>query len=321
MLSNYLSHFVYRPERRDYNIDALGSGIFAQDGSLSKRIPLEFKNSRNETIVGSLYQTVCPGRCKTGNPCVIYLHGNISSQNEGTFLVHWLSHLGINVCCIDFSGCGKSSAKHIGLGLLEREDVKATIKELREHHNIDQIILYGRSMGACTSVWYATENDDIQGIICDSSYLSIRDIVNDFAEGLKHGSSIVWFISLFLCPWLNLFVKFHAKYSIYDIKYENQLKNAKAPALFIHGCEDSFIGVRQTREIFAEYGGNQKYFISCHGNHNDIRPTQVKYQFVSFICNVLGIEQNFISNDEQNQQINELAQQHYENIADMIRHK
>ena len=321
MLSNYLAKFVYRPPRTDYDINALGSGLFAADGSLSKRVPLEFKNSRGETIIGSLYLTVNPGHCKTGNPCIVYLHGNIGTQNEGKFLVYRLSHLGVNVCCIDFSGCGKSSGNKIGLGLLEREDVKATIKELREHHNIDQIMLYGRSMGACTSVWYASENDDIQGIICDSSYLSLRDIVNDFTERLKRGSTALWVFSLFLYPWLNLFVRFNAKYSMNDIKYEDHLNKAKAPALFIHAYEDSFIGIRETREIFAEYGGKEKYFITCHGDHNSVRPYEIRYQVVSFVCKVLGIQNENSIPQENIVHEQETPQQHYANVADMIKRK
>ena len=318
MLGNYLAKFVYRPFRRHYSINNLPSGLYAQDGNLSKRVPLSFKNSRDETIVGSLYLTTKP--LKTCNPCVIYLHGNCSSQNEGTFLVHWVSHLGVNVCCIDCSGCGESTGKHIGLGVLEREDVKATIKELREHHSIDKIILLGRSMGACTSVWYASENNDIDGIICDSPYLSLRDIANDFIERNKY-SSLLWFVSLFLYPWLNIFVKFNAKFSMNDINITNILSNGRAPALFVHAYKDSFIGIRETREIFANYGGKEKYFMTCEGDHNDVRPLQVKYQYVSFICKVFGIANNeFVENGANKNETDELAQQHFRNIADMMKH-
>ena len=320
MISNFLAKFVYRPPRSHYLLDALGNGLYAQNMEFSKRIPLAFKNSRDQTIIGSLYLTVNPTANKRSNPCVIYLHGNCSSQCEGTFLVQWLSHLGINVCCIDFTGCGESDGDIIGLGILEREDVKATIKELRENHKIDKIILYGRSMGACTAVWYATENDNISAIISDSPYLSLKDIANDFVERNRF-SSLLWFVSLFLYPWINIFVKFNAKYSMNDINYEKQLKNAKAPALFIHAYQDTFIGIRETREIFAQYGATEKHLITCHGGHNSVRPDQVKHQFVSFICKVLGIEYSKqIKVPTSEVQVNELEKHHFRNIADMLRH-
>ena len=319
MLQHYAAKFVYRPPRRIYHLSEIADSLYSSGGSVSPRVRLNFLNSRGQNIVGSLYKaTKDIGR----HPCVVYMHGNASSQKEGQFLVYYLAHLGVSVCLFDFSGCGLSDGDKIGLGVLERDDVSSVIKELRENHGIDDIILWGRSMGAGTAAWYASENNDISGIICDSVYISIRDICNDFAERNMF-SGALWVLSLILYPWINLSVKWNAKYSMKDIYFFDKLKNAKAPALFIHAYEDNFIGIREAREIFAEYGGEEKYLITCPGGHNSARPNQIIYEGIEFIKRVFNIndEKESCEKEETGYQPVDRSEQHFESVADMIMHK
>jgi len=63
--------------------------------------------------------------------------------------------MNVTVFCFDFSGCGKSEGEYISLGYYEKEDLKVVIEHLRKSKKVSTIGLWGRSMGAVTSLMHA----------------------------------------------------------------------------------------------------------------------------------------------------------------------
>jgi len=72
--------------------------------------------------------------------------------------VDLLLPLDILVASLDFSGSGLSEGEYVTLGYNEREDLECLIKYLRGLGFISDIGLWGRSMGASTSVLYAAKD-------------------------------------------------------------------------------------------------------------------------------------------------------------------
>ena len=66
--------------------------------------------------------------------------------------------MGINFCVFDFSGCGNSEGEWVTMGYKEKDDIKAIIDYLFEHKRVSTIGLWGRNMGANTSMLYMQEN-------------------------------------------------------------------------------------------------------------------------------------------------------------------
>ena len=60
---------------------------------------------------------------------------------------------GWNVCLFDFSGSGLSDGSHISLGYHEARDLDAIVNNMRISGN-RRFLLWGRSMGAATSMLY-----------------------------------------------------------------------------------------------------------------------------------------------------------------------
>ena len=87
-------------------------------------------------------------------PCVIYMHGNAGNKMEGLGYASNLAAQGINLCCFDFSGCGNSEGEYVTLGHKEKDDLQAVIEYLYEHKRVSTIGLWGRSMGAATSLFH-----------------------------------------------------------------------------------------------------------------------------------------------------------------------
>lgn len=61
----------------------------------------------------------------------------------------------ITVFCLDWAGCGLSEGDYISLGWWEREDLGIIVNHLREKRRVSTIGLWGRSMGAATSLLYS----------------------------------------------------------------------------------------------------------------------------------------------------------------------
>jgi pimeloyl-ACP methyl ester carboxylesterase len=244
---------------------------------------------------------------------VIYLHGNASSQVEGTFLTSILCPQGIGVLCIDTNGCGRSDGATISLGYHERADVAAALSYLRTSHRIGPIALWGRSMGAAIALWCAIDQMDIQAIIVDSGYRSIRRIAADHVGT----SLIVAGIVRLAFPILDRYVRKYGGFSMDDVNV-GDLAKAKVPALFVHGHGDSLIYPAQTREIFALYGGKQKYFATANGEHCSNRPGDVRAIELAFLLNVFAIEGD-PHTDIGEGEADDHGAEHFENVYRMLR--
>jgi alpha/beta superfamily hydrolase len=89
---------------------------------------------------------------------------------------------GINLCTFDFSGCGNSQGDWVTLGHKEKDDLKAVIEYLYENKRVSSIGLWGRSMGAATSVFYESENPGtVNGMVLDSGFANLGKVVDSMA--------------------------------------------------------------------------------------------------------------------------------------------
>lgn len=112
---------------------------------------------------------------------VVYLHGNSSSRLSA---VQYLEHLlpDMNVFTVDMSGSGRSEGEYISLGYHEKEDVRAVVRYLREEHQVERIVLWGRSMGAATAILYAAKYQNVEGLILDSSFSDLENLIFEIAD-------------------------------------------------------------------------------------------------------------------------------------------
>lgn len=116
-------------------------------------------------------------------PCVIYMHGNAGNKTEAYDLIDLLGPSGISLFTFDFSGCGNSEGEWVTLGWKEKQDLETVIGYLQGLGTVSKIGLWGRSMGAATSIMYMSENNDkVAAAILDSSFSSFDTIVNSLAE-------------------------------------------------------------------------------------------------------------------------------------------
>ena len=274
---------LIRPPRKKYDQSAIPLFLKGDDSDVYIRLPLDFINKRNVQIVGSYYygSNMDP---HGGGPCVLYLHGNASSQLEGQFLVPNLCKYGIFVYCFDFAGCGCSGGKYVSLGYYEKEDTEFIIDQLHTQLNLGPFILWGRSMGAATSL--LVDHPLIIGRISDSAFTSIPDMCSAIAISY-HLPSI--FIPLFLFI-LKQRVIHEAKFNIEDVSPISVKYKKIIPAIFGHAKNDQFIPFDQCERLFKHYSGDSKKLQILNGGHNSRRERSWIQLCVTFIFNGFGLK-------------------------------
>jgi alpha-beta hydrolase superfamily lysophospholipase len=78
------------------------------------------------------------------------------------------------------------TGEYISLGYHEQDDVAAAVAYLTQTCKITRIGLWGRSMGAATSIIYsATNAHAIQAMILDSPFCSLRALSQEVLESLQ----------------------------------------------------------------------------------------------------------------------------------------
>lgn len=274
---------IIRPPRTEYDQTSIPQKLQGDDGTQFIRHPLGFINKRNITLIGSYYHGV--GMDPTlGGPCVLYLHGNASSQLEGQFLVPNLCKYGIFVCCFDFAGCGCSGGDYVSLGYFEKEDTEFLLDQLHKHFNLGPFILWGRSMGAATSL--LVDYPLVLGRISDSSFTSVPDMCSAIATSMHLPSffvpAVIWFLQKQVIQ--------HANFDIAEVSPISIQRQNEVPCVFGHAEEDQFIPFEQCRRLYDNYPCKSKFLMELPGGHNSKRKKNWIRLGVSFILDNFCIE-------------------------------
>jgi fermentation-respiration switch protein FrsA (DUF1100 family) len=116
-----------------------------------------------------------PARGAKGS--VVLVHGLNRSRVEMVRKVPFLTHSGWNALLFDLRHHGESGGEVSSFGYHEKQDVKAAVSMARSR-GAGPVVLWGVSLGGATSVLASAEDPTIAGVVCDSSYRSLRDTVS-----------------------------------------------------------------------------------------------------------------------------------------------
>ncbi|XP_059311910.1 uncharacterized protein LOC132063404 isoform X3 [Lycium ferocissimum] len=252
-----LVNFIIRPPRAEYDPkNDLLDEEFMLKGKWYQRKDLEVKNSRDDVLKCSHYMPLIRPEGKP-LPCVIYCHGNSGCRADASEAAIILLPLNITVFTLDFSGSGLSGGEHVTLGWNEKDDLRAVVEYLRTDGNVSLIGLWGRSMGAVTCLMYGAEDPSIAGMVLDSPFSDLVDLMMELVDTYK--------IRL-------------PKFTV--------AKSCFVPVLLGHAIDDDFIQPHHSDRVFDAYMGD-KNIIKFDGDHNSPRP-QFYFDSISiFFNNVL----------------------------------
>jgi pimeloyl-ACP methyl ester carboxylesterase len=229
---------------------------------------------------GSLIEPFKECRPSIEMPVVLYLHGNSSSRIEGLNIAGELLKRDINLFVIDFVGCGLSEGEYISLGYHESDDVGNVIDFIEKIPGVGRIGLWGRSMGAATTMIYAHRDERIKAICMDSPFADFIRLAKELT--LKQINLPGFLINTVL----NIIRKTILGKNGLDIDKLKPIDSASKtfqPAIFIHAIYDELINVNHSIDLFNKYGGQVKSLKCCDkGGHNSKRNSMIINEIGNF---------------------------------------
>ncbi|OVA19694.1 hypothetical protein BVC80_9059g12 [Macleaya cordata] len=254
-----------------------------QAGNTKDKTWRQLTNGRGHTLRCSHY-VPSPFPEDTPLPCVIYCHGNSGCRADANEAAVILLPSNITVFTLDFSGSGLSDGEFVSLGWHEKDDLKIVVSYLRSNKQISCIGLWGRSMGAVTSLLYGAEDPSIAGMVLDSAFSNLFDLMMELVDVYK--IRLPKFTVKVAVQYMRRVIQKKAKFDIMDLNCMQVAPKTFIPSLFGHANEDIFIQPHHSDLIFKSYAGD-KNIIKFDGDHNSPRP-QFYYDSVSiFFYNVL----------------------------------
>lgn len=296
---------LIKPQRIKYQESNLGPRIRQYDNLFSYRKDFFFYNKLDNQVQVSLFIPYDPekhendieklNKLTLNRPCCIYLHSQSGNKIEGLGILDFCIESGIGLCVFDFSGCGKSEGEYSTLGWREQDDVEILVHILLQRYKATKIVLWGRSMGAVTALFYAKRHSMfVNSMVLDSPFSDIKVMVQDIVyENYKIPGALVNPILSFLSSTIKKKVNF----DILELKPVKFAETSSVPCMFIIGRHDRLVFPKRVKEIFDAYKGKRKHLVYSEGDHASSREEEVFEQCYSFIEKSLksqyGISENF----------------------------
>ena len=274
---------IIRPPRDEYDIDQLGEKKFYHKGKVFIRHDYELINKRGNLIKCSFLEHDINTRSDYLMPVVIYLHGNSSSRIEGFRNAPDLLKNGINIVIFDFAGCGLSEGEYISLGWYEKDDVKLIIDFVEKLPGVLNIGLWGRSMGAATTMFYAHSDPRIKAICMDSPFGDFKLLAKELC--LKY-ITLPNFVLTTAMNFVKKTVKEKCGLDIDKLKPILYANKTKTPAFFLHAVTDELISLEQTLKLVENYAG-ERFINVVEGGHNSLRQKHVLEKIAKFFVTYL----------------------------------
>ena len=173
---------------------------------------------------------------------IVYCHGNAGNISHRFAVAEFFQSLGWPVLLFDYRGYGKSE------GTPDRGIQTDTLQAIFEAQSLagtDNVILYGRSLGAFPAIQCA---EWASALILDSPFLSLEEMAKSRGFG--------WVPS-----WLK---KYH-------FKNEGFIESVKCPTLILHGSADQIVPFQHGKRLAELNPEVTEFFEIPGGRHNDSR--------------------------------------------------
>ena len=175
---------------------------------------------------------------------LLFFHGNAGNISHRLDSIAQFQELGLSVLIIDYRGYGQSTGRTTESGIYR--DADAAWHYLIDDRGIvaNDIVVFGRSLGASVASRLASEYQPL-ALIVESSFTSVPDIAQD------------------LYPWLPVRWLSRLSHATHDY-----VRDVRCPILIIHSRDDEIIPFRHGEAIFAS-ANEPRTLLTIRGTHND----------------------------------------------------
>lgn len=183
----------------------------------------------------------------TPRAIVLMVHGYRSTpMNDFSCGARDMLAMGLGCLLIEQRAHLTSEGDTITFGVMERYDVLAWARYLKENFPDTPVILDGISMGATTVMMASALDlpDNVRGIIADCGFTSMDDMFRGIIGEWFH-----------LPPWpfiplASLYCRLKNGFGFADVTAQEALLHAKVPVLIAHGTGDTFVPFEMSERIY-----------------------------------------------------------------------
>jgi fermentation-respiration switch protein FrsA (DUF1100 family) len=207
----------------------------------ANRTVVSIKSGDGLDLVGDIFNTD-----PNSHKWLIAIHGYTGKREHMYSYARYYAEKGYNILTPDMRSHGDSEGKLIGMGWLDKEDVKLWIDYVLNLDPEAEIVLHGVSMGGATVMMTSGEDlpENVKAIIDDCGYTSVWDEFTDEARYLFHISQ---FPILYTASAIS---KLRAGYSFQEASAIEQVKKTDIPIFFIHGSEYNFVNTDMVYSLY-----------------------------------------------------------------------
>lgn len=279
---NMLWKMVIRPPRDLYLQEELGPAKFRLGRHVFERKDLVLQGPRGSLQCSHFVPAKNPQALR---PCVVYLHGNCSSRLEAFDALPVLLPRDLTVFCLDLSGSGRSDGEYISLGYHEERDLRVALQYLRSLPHVGSIGLWGRSMGACTSVLRASEDANVSACVLDSGFQGLRLVAEELVN--RGRFPVPKFVLDWALDMIREEVQSRAGFDALQLEPIQFAPRASCPAFFGVAWDDTFVLPHHTQDLHDAWAG-ERFLRVFDGGHNGVRPSWFSEEAADFLAERLG---------------------------------
>ena len=207
-------------------------------------LPVKTATNKVEKIHGWWIPASSPS-----NRVLLYLHGN--GINIGANVAHAsrFQRMGFSVLLPDYRGYGLSQGNFPTESQVY-QDAQVAWEYLVKQRKIppQQIFIYGHSLGGAVAIDLAVKHPDAAGLIVESSFTSVADMVN------HQQIYRIFPVSLLL----------HQRFNSID-----KVGALAVPVLFIHGTADWQVPAGMSQQLYASAPQPKQIFLVPEAGHNN----------------------------------------------------
>ncbi len=241
---------IFRPEKQSWE------GIGQTDLAFRELwIPLAHEAADNAGI----HAWWLPAEC-TDAPAILFLHGACWNLSWHVERIRKWRAMGFSVLAIDYRGFGQSPGD-LPTEAGVYEDAQRGWEHLRQLvPYASQRMIYGHSLGGAIAIELASRYRDMDGVIVESSFTSIRDMARVQAKAAR---------------WLPVG-------AILNHRFDSIAKVSKldTPILFLHGTSDEVVPHRMSESLYAAARAPKELVLFPELGHSNIPMESFpRYQF------------------------------------------
>jgi len=180
---------------------------------------------------------------------LLYLHGNGINIGANVAHANRFHHLGFSVLIPDYRGYGLSEGNFPTESQVYQDAQVAWDYLVKEKKILPQrIFIYGHSLGGAVAIDLAVKHPDAAGLIVESSFTSVADMVN------HQQVYRIFPINLLL----------HQRFDSID-----KVRSLAVPVLFIHGTADWQVPSHMSLQLYQAAPQPKQIFLVPNAGHNN----------------------------------------------------